>query len=249
MLDFTKNMWLSKLLSSFKIRKISKDKFLKVNPIVDTTIIDNFGVYDVVTNVTIDSKDFLSLKRVFRYIHEGNNIESAKSWIKYQNAFTRRYNDHVNPLYDKSYVRIPEMIETGYQLDKVLFKGLELYNQGFAGRATKIPSFIGIGETTQTDTYVFDTAKELDSEFARAEINGHERLGFLAPNGVIFSCGVLFPPTTPDGFVTNCGIFNGSRDESNDLLQMTKFIENNVVESIFNSRLPAVTISIWLISS
>lgn len=240
-------MWLSKLLESLKIKKVSKEKFLKINPIVDT--VDSFGVYDVVTNITIDRNDFSQLQKVFRYIHEGNSIQSFKAWIKYQNAFTRKYNDH-SLLHDKSCnTKIPEIIQTGYKLDKVLFKGLELYNQGFAGRATRVPSFIGIGETPQSDTYVFDTSTELDSEFARAEINGAERLGFLAPNGVIFSCGVLFPPTTPDGFVTNCGIFNGARTEQNDLLQMTKFTGNNVVESIFNSRLPAVAISIWLISS
>lgn len=240
------------LLSKIKLKTISKEKFIKKHSIIDISSLDldnKIGVYDVVTSVTIDSKDFSNLQKVFRYIHEGNNTQSAKSWIKYQNAFTRKYNDH-NQLYDKSFnTKIPELMETAFKVDKVLFKGLEVYNQGFAGRPAKIPSFIGIGETTQTDTYVFDTASELDGEFARAEINGAERLGFLAPNGVIFSCGVLFPPTTPDGYVTNTGVFNGHRDEANDLLQMTKFLGGNMVQSIFNSRLPAVTVSIWLISS
>lgn len=243
---------LRNLLSKLNLRKVSKEKFLANNQIVDIKDLDNkVGVYDVVTTVTIDSKDFTKLQKVFRLIHETPNPYNAKYLVKYNNAFTRKFNDHHNPKYDKSFnSQIPELIQTAFRLDKVLFKGLEIYNQGFAGRNSKVPSYIGIGEdSTYTDTYVFDTAKELDLEFARAELNGSERLGFITPNGVIFSCGVLFPASTPDGYVTNTGIFNGARDEDNDLLQMTKFIGNNVVQSIFNSRLPAVAISIWLISS
>lgn len=189
------------------------------------------GFYDVNTVATYNAEDYSLVNKYFKRISwEFDYIKRSRLIDNYQTHIYRRYNDHVIP----RDVRFPEIIETGVQLDRVVFDGLERQAKLVTGKSNKFFSHYAVGAGTNvTSSVVKPGENSVDDEIGRFALDTH---GFADSKGSSIAFGCIADITLPSTFVTNTAITDGPVDTDSILYLRTNYVGANRAQTVFNQR-------------
>lgn len=196
---------------------------------------------DVGYVLLFDSKDQKQLNLFYervRRARRNGNLPLKNEYLKYYEQFlTRTYQDKT-----VSYEMIPEPLETGYKMDRVVFSGLERIADLVTGKTSRTFNYYAIG-TGLTPVLPADTS--LDFEAHRVAIF---TTGFAESKGSSMVFAANFPSTLPSMNVTESGIFDRYTQTGDTMLLRTLYIGSNVIPHVFNQTFVCTSHFVYMLS-
>lgn len=220
-----------------------QEHYLTKSNIEDLEDISDPGIKqcDLGYNILFDSKEYTKLSKFYELVRqsrEENKLSQKNELVTYYEQFlSRTYQDKT-----VCYEYLPEPLEIGYKMDRVVFSGLERIADLVTGKTSRTFNYYAIG-TGITPVLPSDTS--LDFEAHRVAIFS---TGFAESKGSSMVFAANFPSTLPSMNVTESGIFDRFTTTGDTMLLRTLYVGSNVIPHVFNQTFVATSHFVYQLS-